>query len=314
MFYNCENLFDIYNDSLTNDDDFTPDGVMNWTYSKFKKKLTDIYKVIVAVGKKKAPDIVGLCEIENRFVLEQLTKNTPLKKIDYRIIHKESPDKRGIDVALLYNKKNFTPISYKAIEVKFPFSPESTTRDILYVTGELKNRDIVHIFVNHWPSRLGGQKKTERKRMHAAKILRSHIDKIFSEMPNANIIIMGDLNDCVDDKSLTEVLKAKNNINNPYTQNIYSMSYLLEKKKHEGTHKHEGVWRIFDHILVSGNLLNPNNSTVTTTKDSHVYKAQFLLENDKKYSGTKVKRTFTGRKYNGGFSDHLPVFIDFYSN
>ncbi len=313
MFYNCENLFDIHNDSIKLDDEFTPDGEMHWNYTKFKKKLIDVYKVIAAVGAKNAPDIIGLCEIENRFVLEQLTQKTPLKKFGYKIVHKESPDKRGIDVALLYNPKTFDPISYKAVEINFPFNSSITTRDILYVSGKIMNDDIIHIFINHWPSRYGGQKPSEKKRLYTAEVLKKEIDKIYKKNLNSNIIILGDLNDGVDDKSLTKVLLAENNFDTIQPQKIYNLLYDKGKQQLEGTIKYRGVWRIFDQILVSGNLLSPQNSTTTSRRDSHIFQSDFLLEKDIKYTGSKVKRTFIGRRYNGGYSDHLPVYIDIYS-
>jgi len=134
MFYNVENLFDPFDDSLTRDEEFTNEGARHWTYGKYQDKLSHIYKVIMAMGNPYPPAIIGLCEIENRFVLNQLVYKTPFAKFDYRIVHEESPDKRGIDVALLFNPKQFQLLSHETIFVQFPFKPESRTRDILYVT------------------------------------------------------------------------------------------------------------------------------------------------------------------------------------
>ncbi len=170
MFYNVENLFDTYDDSLINDEEFLPEGDRFWNNHKYYSKLNNIYKVIVAVGGWQPPAIIGLCEIENRTVLNDLVNNTPLVKFEYQIIHKESPDRRGIDVGLLYRKELFQPISYEAIPINFPNNPESKTRDILYVKGIAEKSDTLNIFINHWPSRWGGQLESEDRRLFVASV------------------------------------------------------------------------------------------------------------------------------------------------
>ncbi|NPA45253.1 MAG: endonuclease, partial [Chlorobi bacterium] len=223
MFYNTENLFDIFDDTLKIDEAFTPDGEKHWNKRKFDKKLYNISKVITAVGQWELPEVIGLCEIENRYVLERLIKQTALKNFNYRIIHKESPDRRGIDVGMLYRKDKFHPISYEAVRVVFPFDANKPTRDILYVKGTNNYNDTLHIFVNHWPSRWGGQLETDRKRMFAASVLKGKVDSLFDADVNPNIIIMGDLNDYPDNNSVVKVLKAKTKFDKIEDEKLYNL-------------------------------------------------------------------------------------------
>lgn len=311
MFYNCENLFDTKDDSVKLDDEFTPSGKKHWTWPKYQRKINNIAKVIIAVGGYNPPDVVGLCEVENRYVLEGLTKYTPLKKAGYKIIHKESPDRRGIDVAMLYIPSTFKPLKKTWYRVDFPFAPNSRTRDILYVKGILGKTDTVHIFVNHWPSKWGGQKETEPKRIFVAKLVRSKADSILQLNPRANIILIGDLNDSPEDVSLLKGLGAKHDFKHINDTSLYDLSYYLMLKG-EGSHKYHGQWDIIDHIVVSGALINKRNKIWSTYKDAHIFKAPFLLEDDEKYTGKKLYRTYIGYKYIGGFSDHLPVYIGLY--
>ena len=309
MFYNVENLFDIKNDSLKNDEEFLPNQGKFWTQRKYYTKINQISKVITAVGKWNPPAIVGLCEIECRYALNTLTKYSSLKYLNYKIIHKESPDFRGIDVALLYLENKFYPISYKAIEINFPFAPEKTTRDILYVKGMTKNKDTLHIFVNHWPSRWGGQLKSEIKRTYVASVLKKTTDSIFNTDIKAKIIIMGDLNDYPYNKSLTEVLMANREFTNIKSNELYNLSAYIQENTKIGTHKHQGVWGVLDQIIISGSLLNKKSSIYTSKENTHIFDADFLLSEDKSYLGKQPFRTYLGYKYIGGYSDHLPVYL-----
>ncbi|MCK5823304.1 MAG: endonuclease [Bacteroidales bacterium] len=310
MFYNCENFFNVTHDTLKLDDQFLPDGDHYWNWGKYKHKVNNIAKVITAVGGWTPPDIVGLCEVENRYCLESLTKFSPLEKFNYQIIHKESPDRRGIDVAFLYQENTFTPISNNFIQIDFPFNKDKKTRDILYVTGYTNKHDTLHIFVNHWPSRWGGQLESEPNRMFVASVLKNSVDSIFETNKNANIIIMGDLNDEPDNKSLLETLKAHGEFNNIKNKELYNLSYYLQFKKNICSHKYQGHWGTLDQIIVSGNLLLKNKKLYTSLDDAHVFKADFLLEKDDSYYGLRPFRTYLGFKYHGGFSDHLPVYLD----
>ncbi len=310
MFYNVENLFDTENDSVKRDDEFLPRGAKFWSKRKYYDKLHKIASVIASVGAWQNPEIVGLCEVENRKVLDDLCNKTGLRNLNYSIIHKESPDKRGIDVALLYQRKSFTPLFYKAINVHFEKSPNSTTRDILYVKGVTKNKDSLHIFINHWPSRWGGQMASEHRRISAAKTLRTTVDSIVSNDEYAKIIIMGDLNDYPDNKSVIGVLKAGVKFDNIENNKLYNLSAFIESAHNIGSHKHKGEWGVLDQIIVSGALLNSNKGVNTHKEDAYIFNADFLQIDDEAFTGKKNFRTYLGYRYQGGYSDHLPVFLD----
>lgn len=314
MFYNVENLFDIFDDSLKNDNEFLPNGAKYWSQSKFNQKLINICKVITAVGGWEAPEVVGLCEVENRYCLDLLTRNTPLAKFNYEVIHFESPDNRGIDVALLYRKNKFFPIDTVKIPIVFPDGNSKYTRDVLYVKGATTKDDTLHIFVNHWPSRWGGQLESEPRRVYVASVIKSVTDSIFKTNPMANIIITGDLNDGPENKSVKETLEAQIEFEKIKPSKLYNISYYLEHEKALGTHKYNGEWGVLDHLIVSGGLLSKKNNIYTTLDDGHIFKAQFLLEKDDAHFGYKPFRTYLGYRYNGGYSDHLPVFIDLRRN
>lgn len=305
MFYNVENYFDSFDDSLTLDNEFLPHGLRNWDYKRFVQKRNNIYKTIMAVGTWEPPAIIGLCEIENRFVLNQLVYETPFAQFDYRIIHEESPDRRGIDVALLFNPKIFEVLDHKAIHIVFPFAKESTTRDILYVKG-IVHRDTLHIFVNHWPSRYGGELSSEPRRIYVAEQLSNFIDQILAQNENAAILVMGDFNDFPYNKSIQEVLLSKKNAEIPPLVNL-----MPQPNTKLGTHKYQGDWGILDQIMVSRVLLVQDKS-IFVAGETQIFDADFLLQDDAKFLGKMPFRTFSGMKYLGGFSDHLPIYIDFH--
>jgi endonuclease/exonuclease/phosphatase family metal-dependent hydrolase len=310
MFYNCENLFDAYDDSLTSDEEFLPEGERHWTNNRFYKKLQNTFKVILAVGEGEAPAIIGLCEIENRFVLEKLAFDTPLKNYDYRIIHHESPDRRGIDVGLLYRKNYFTPVHDEVINITFPFDTATRTRDILYTKGLLPNGDTLHIFVNHWPSRYGGYMPTLDKRNFAANILKNKTDSLFRTNPEALIVIMGDFNDGATDESISKILQAKNPGEKSSNSELYNLMLVKQEDWPFGTLKYRESWDIFDQIIVSGKLLDDSSKVQVSQAGAKIFHSSFLLEPDETYLGQRLSRTYNGFKYAGGFSDHLPVFLD----
>ena len=311
MFYNAENFFDTKHDSLKRDQEFLPDGAKHWTYYHLQDKIINIAKVITAVGEWEAPELVGMCEVENQYVLEQLVNYSPIKSVNYQIIHKESPDRRGIDVALLYRKDRFKPISFNFIEIKMPKPFTRTkTRDLLYVKGIVLGQDTIHVFVNHWPSRWGGQQKSEPKRMYLASVLKHQTDSILKGNPKSRIVIIGDFNDEPDNISLKNVLNAHREIDGEVIDtSLYNLMAILNKKTGQGTHKYHGTWGVLDQIIVSGYFMK-NKTTYTGIDGVHVFKADFLLEKDEKYTGEQPNRTYIGYKYHGGFSDHLPVYLD----
>lgn len=296
MFYNVENFFDTHNDSITNDDDFLPDGSYRWTYSRYKNKSAAIARVILSSNGWNHPMLVGLCEVENKTVMNQLIFGSGLKNAGYSYIHFDSPDARGIDVALLYNRflvkvlsKQAVPISDEALNLR--------TRDALYVKCIYAGEDTLHVVVNHWPSKRGGEKASEPARLHAATRIRSLCDSIFSVEPHAKIILMGDFNDVASSKSLAGVLGAAHPSSTGAA--LINLSYLSDRL---GSHKFRGEWSCIDHIIVGSALFDSNNYPIFRVVD-----LPFLLEEDASFSGVKPFRTYLGPRYIGGYSDHLPV-------
>jgi len=310
--YNVENLFDVQDDSLTNDSEYLSGGIRGWTYKRYTKKLSNISKVITAIGGWTPPAIVGLCEIENRHVLEQLTRYAPLKAFRYQIVHYESPDMRGVDVGLLYQKDKFRPIASEAIPICFPFDTVAKTRDILYVKGMLNNSDTLHLFVNHFPSRLGGKLLSEPRRIYVASVLRSKVDSIFNQSAMAKIVIMGDFNDYPTNKSLTQTLRATpfDTTTTIAPQTLYNLFYTMHTDGIKGSYKHDGEWGMLDQIIVSDGLLRTDSRTVVVPNSANVFNPDWLLEDDVKQLGKRPARTYVGMKFNNGYSDHLPIFVD----
>lgn len=306
MFYNTENLYDTANDSLKLDDEFTPEGMRRWNNGRLYRKANRIAKVILAAGEWEAPAFVGLCEIEDREVLEKLTSQTPLSKYRYKIIHKDSPDPRGIDVALIYRPELFKPFDYKTITLKDTSTISFSSRDILQVSGVLNNWDTLHVFVNHWPSRYGGGMETMHYRKLAAEVLGRSIREMFVKYPRAKIICMGDFNDTPEDESLSGVLKAVR-INHPEVKGEMvnlSVSWMTQPVQ---TIKSLYTWQVFDQWIVSDYLME--NAIGLNLISAEIFSAPFLLEADVKYGGVKPKRTYVGFKHQEGFSDHLPILL-----
>jgi predicted extracellular nuclease len=305
MFYNVENLFDPSEDSAKADEEYQPGGMRGWTYTKMKRKQINISKVVLAVGGWEPPEIIGLCEIENRVVLLGLVNNTPLKSFNYKIVHRESPDPRGIDVALLYRPDKFKILYSVPIPIRFPFDTASRTRDILFVKGIACKRDTINIFVNHWPSKYGGAMATIPKRNYVASVVRMHADSLLAVNPNSNILIMGDLNDSPFDESVSKVLGAKLDSVNLAPDDLYNMLAGAGLSWKRGTIKFHEQWEAIDHMIVSRPFLR-----YTTPHSMQIYDAPFLLQDDEAWFGQKPFRTYYGASYIGGFSDHLPVYMD----
>jgi predicted extracellular nuclease len=308
-FYNVENLFDTENDSLTRDDDFTPTGVKGWGTTRYREKLSNIYKVLIALGGWDPPGIIGLCEIENRHVLYELIQTTPLRKFDYQIIHQDSPDRRGIDVGLIYRPDQYRPVSEEFIQMNFPFAPDSRTREILYSKGVVFEGDTLHIFVNHWPSKFGGAQATVPNRMYVAQVLRAKVDSIFAINPMANVIITGDFNDEPGDKSLLEGLLAKKDTVGMRPGDLLNLMYPAYKKG-TGTEKFQNHWAVLDMFIVSYSLMFRTDQVNICSREAYIFNPPFLIVEDEKWLGTMPFRTYAGPKYLGGYSDHFPVFLD----
>lgn len=300
--YNVENLFDTVDDPKIPDEEFLPTSEKKWDNERYEKKLTDIAEVISEVNQKELPEVVGLVEIENQTVLEDLIKTGKLNGQNYAIIHEESPDYRGIDVALIYRKDAFKEITHEVLPVTFPDDPEFKTRDILHVTGKMRNKT-VHIFVNHWPSRIGGEDKTEPKRVLAASVLKKRVDQILVQDPKARIIIMGDMNDEPANKSLQETLGAAAPGSGAPLVNLMMPDDVAGK----GTYFYSGNWNMLDNLVVSETVLKGKGMTVEGGKGS-IFSNDWMIYTNK--NGDKTpNRSYVGNKYVGGVSDHFPVYF-----
>lgn len=312
LFYNVENFFDTDDDPNTRDEEFLPGGMRGWHYQRYLAKQAAIAKVVVAVGGWDPPALIGLCEVESHKALSDLTRRSPLRSLQYRFVHHESPDARGIDVALLYREERFLPLYDERIVIRFPDAPTSTTRDVLYVKGLVDGADTLHVFVCHFPSRLGGAAETAPKRNHVAMVIRNNVERVWSQHPDANILIMGDFNDYPRDESMLVHLAAscptEFNSSDERPQ-LWNMMFPLEKIG-KGTHKHDGEWGMLDQIIVSSALLRKENGISTDIASIAVFQAGFLLEEDTRHLGMQPFRTYVGMRYHGGFSDHLPIYID----
>lgn len=315
MSYNVENLFDCHHDTLKDDYAFLPDAIRRWNYSKYKKKLDNVARVITAVGGWTPPALVALCEVENDSVLKSLTRYSALRAIDYRYLLTQSEDPRGIDVALLYRRDLFKPIYKQSLRVDKPSHKNRSTRDILHVSGLLLNGDTLDVFVAHFPSRAGGIRLTAPYREKAALKIKNATDSLFRTRQHAQIIIMGDFNDYPHSSLLRNVLQASMPPTLPDLTNEQKIYHLLARRaatqKQTGSYKYKGIWQWLDHIIVSGNLLRKDAPLRTSEERANVFSPTFLLTDDPVYGGQQPFRTYHGMKYQGGYSDHLPVYTTF---
>ena len=309
-FYNLENLFDTIDNTLINDEEFLPSGIRNYNTAIYRDKLKKLASVIAQIGTAYTPDgpaILGVAEIENDTVLNDLIKETQLKKRNYQFVHYDSKDARGVDVGLLYNPTYFSVIASDKLFVSLPTGSKDAyyTRDILWVKGKL-NGELIHLYVNHWPSRSGGEKRSEPGRIAAAAVCRKHIDSILLKEPNAKIVVMGDLNDDPTNKSVEKVLKAvdKDQLDQ---QGALFNPWLDLFRNGIGTLAYQDAWGLFDQIIVSKQWLNKDQSGFFLYQP-HVFNKEFLVENNGRYKGYPM-RTWDGNSYRGGYSDHFPTYL-----
>lgn len=300
-FYNLENFFDTKDDKGTLDDDFTPKGFKNWDEYKFNNKAKKLAKAISKIGTDDSfypPVLIGVAEVENKEVITTLLKTGKLKEEDYGFVHFDSPDERGIDTALIYNREHFKVIDAETIPLLITNvnGERDFTRDILRVHGSLHNEEI-HIFVNHWPSRRDGADETSYKRIAAANTIIQKLEGLEAESEAFNCIVMGDFNDDPNSESIKKLMDTGRFIN--------PMQKILSPVS--GSANYKGEWSLFDQILVSHSFLNYENGTHSFHK-AMVYEPKFLKEWKGKYKGNPF-RTFAGKKYLGGYSDHFPVYI-----
>lgn len=300
--YNVENLFDTVDDPKIPDEEFLPQSEKKWTNERYQKKLDDLAKVITGVNPSDYPELIGLVEIENQTVLEDLIHTAALKSHLYGIIHEESPDYRGIDVAFLYRRDAFKEEWHETLPVVFADDTAFKTRDILHVVGKVK-KNTVHIFVNHWPSRIGGDEKTEPKRILAASVLKKKVDELMTADPNARVIIMGDMNDEPANKSLQETLGAKSPDSGAKLVNLM----MPDDQKGLGTYFFSGGWNMLDNLVVSKGMINGKRVKVENNK-GEIYRSDWMIFTNK--NGDKTpNRSYVGDKYVGGVSDHFPVYF-----
>ncbi|MBF0694505.1 MAG: endonuclease/exonuclease/phosphatase family protein [Flavobacterium sp.] len=327
-FYNLENLFDTINDPRINDEEFTPSGSFNWTGKKYKKKLENLSRVIAEIGtgeNPNSPTLIGASEIENRDVLEDLVKQPKLAGKDYGIVHFDSPDRRGIDVALLYQKKHFTPTSYKNIplmittdlqkgaktedesaEEKANVDTKSKrvyTRDQLLVTGLLDGEE-VSVIVNHWPSRSGGEKRSSPYREAAGRLTKKIVDSLQAINPNAKVIIMGDFNDGSTNKSIKVEIGAAGKREKVKAKGIYNPFEEMAAKG-MGTLAYRDAWDIFDIIMMSDALMRDKDYSSWKYWKAGIYNKPFMITTTGQYKGYPLRNT----QNQPGFSDHFPVYI-----
>ncbi|MDR1180412.1 MAG: endonuclease [Bacteroidales bacterium] len=311
-FYNLENFFDwLDNPEKENGSAFTPEGMNHWTKARFWTKANNIAKVFIALGQWELPEIIGVCEIENENVIKHLLYNTPLLAGKYKYVYYESSDARGINVALFYRPDKFRVIDSYPVSLANGSDTSYKTRDILYVQGMLVFgcQDTLHLFVNHWPSRFGGYAISMDRRNHAGKTLRLKVDSLLNANPNVRILIMGDFNDYPNDESITACLRASYDLKNYREGELVNMMYPHFNRNNVGTHKYQQYWGILDQIIVSHALYHVSSGLRVKTT-GQIFSPDFLLEDDNVHLGKKPFRTYLWVKYNGGFSDHLPVYID----
>ena len=306
-FYNVENLFDTIDIDGKADEEFTPESKKKWNTERYFKKLNDLAKVVDAMN---YPAILGLCEVENATVLKDFIAETSLKNHDYNYVHFESPDFRGIDVAMIYQKNIFQILNSEAIEINFPKSiigeDKYTTREILYVQGIFAKKDTLHIYINHFPSRRGGLEASEPKRTYVAEQLMKSVNSVFSKNKNANILLMGDFNDEPDNNSITKTIGAKNLPDNSSPTSLINCAAEQDSRK-KGTYNYRGNWNMLDQIIVSNALLQKNGNL--KIGEFQIFQKEWMMFKSKKY-GLTPNRTYGGPNYYGGFSDHLPVFVE----
>jgi hypothetical protein len=330
-FYNLENLFDIYDDPTINDEEWLPGGPRAWSEAKYQKKLTNLSRVLAEIGtgeNKNSPVIMGVSEVENRKVLEDLVKQPTLVGKDYGIVHYDSPDRRGIDVGLLYQKKHFKPTSSANIPLYIYSDPEPQkkkdkdddddktddetkvekgsrriyTRDQLLVTGLLDGEEI-SILVVHWPSRSGGEKKSSPLREAAARLTRKITDSLYNVNPDAKVIILGDLNDGSFNKSVKVEIGAKGKKEQVKERGVYNPFESMANKGY-GTIGYRDSWDIFDIIMVTEPLIREDRTTFRYWK-AGIYNKPYMIQTTGAYKGYPLRNTQT----EPGFSDHFPVYI-----
>jgi hypothetical protein len=308
-FYNLENLFDTINNvELENSEEFTPEGINKWTSKRYHEKLKNMAFVISEIATDITPDglaILGVSEIENRGVLEDLVKEDAIKKRNYQVVHYDSPDERGVDVGLLYQPKYFKVTNSRSHTLHMA-DTAFKTRDQLVVSG-LLGGEMIHVIVNHWPSRRGGEKASRPDRNAAADLSRYIVDSLLSIDQNAKILVMGDLNDDPINQSVKDHLRAKGREDELQGGDMFNPMFKLYKDG-IGSLAYDDAWNLFDQIIVSQGLLGPDKST-WKFYNAKVFSKSYMKQKDGAYAGYPL-RTFAGGVYMNGYSDHFPVYVN----
>jgi len=307
-FYNVENLYDTEDDPLTNDDEFLPNGPYQWTEERYQTKLNNLARVIADMGKEQGGVVVlGVAEVENERVLLDLAATDRLKPLNYGVAHHDSPDLRGIDVAFIYQKDRFRVIGEKAFTLFIPEDPKFVTRDQFLVTGILDAIDTLHILVNHWPSKRGGEKRSMPKRIAAAQLSRKIVDSLMNVNPMAKIIVMGDFNDNPTAKSIKEYLRPVDKISELRVGGLFNPMWKFYRDG-IGSYVYRDSQEVIDMIMVSYGLVNNVKQNTYKYKSAEIFRKNYMVTSTGAFAGYPF-RTYAGGVYQGGYSDHFPVFI-----
>lgn len=305
-FYNLENLFDTVDDPHTLDDDFTPKGFKRWKNSRYRSKIKKLGKAISRIGEDKnvhPPSLIGIAEVENNKVIEKLLQTKYLKDYPLDYVHFDSPDERGIDTGLIFNTDHFEVLEAETLPllIENEEGERDFTRDILFVRGKL-NKEEIQLFVNHWPSRRDGAEETKHKRIKAAQTILNKIESLNKAPEDLNVMVMGDFNDDPNSESI-QVLMESGYFINPFKK-LLSLD--------TGSANYKGKWSLFDQVILSHSFLNHEPET-HSFKEAVIFSPKFLREWKGKYKGNPF-RTFVGKKYIGGYSDHFPVYVRLHFN
>lgn len=301
-FWNVENLFDPDDNPAKDDDEFTPEGARHWTRHRQYEKLVNLSRGLIAAGEGVPPSIIGLAEVENDSCLARWTRHTPLWNWHYRYLITDSGDQRGINVALLYQPMDFRLIGWQAVRIKMPDGIRPT-RDLLHAWGRLISGDTLDVIVCHLPSRLGGSKQSEPGRHAAHETMRQLMDSIQQVRQAPHLIVMGDMNDYPTTRQFQQDFAGYIDMMLPLQK------YLQRHPKEIGSHKHDGEWGYLDHFLTTSAMTDTLTSQVAVA-DAHVVALPFMLTDDATHLGERPKRSYHGYRYEGGYSDHLPIFLD----
>ncbi len=306
-FYNCENFFDTVDDPNKKDDEFLPEAASKWDEKRFNNKLQKVAQVLDStVAGEELPALVGLVEVENKTVLEELVSKSQFKTKKFGVLCTDSPDERSIDCGLLYDKSVFTLQDFKELNATNPAIGDYKTRNILFATLKATNGDVIYVFVNHWPSRREGEKESEPRRVYAAEQVRNKINELQKKDKNAKVIVMGDFNDHPDNISILNTLKASDSPKGK--SDLYNAYYTLDKNK-QGTHYYDKEWRVLDQIIVSQGFIGAKKGYTFKPENAHILRKEFVLFKNNKTGEEKPNRTYSGEKYHNGYSDHLSVYI-----